>query len=490
MYPSLSKSGSVAGNSIQGLLGNSGPGGLAGLISKPKQINTSITPFVPGTQSTIQGEPNLLAPDRGNGTPSLAGNVKSSGSAYFQGLLNSPNPAERQAGQTWMSHQTTPGLLPKHPVKSITTSPNGTTKHTFDTKTNIQYNPNGTPSTGGSSTPPIQTPPPVPTPTPPPVVPPPTPTPPTTPTTPQVGSPTQNAQNVLNASNLANNPQYQGYINQNNELYKESLGANTAGIGGTPIPGVGTNNPSYQNLFAPQTTANLQGEKNVFNTNNSIQQGANAQSIQNLQQAAGIATGGAENVLGASTYSPTSYGLTNTSGLTGVQDAGNYGSGPGAAANVQSIKDLTSQYNQGLVNLKAADGIQNQIVSTLNANPTLNNQPLSAITNLNELLSGQVSSGPQQQLSQQIASYINTLGLDPASVANIAHQQQGTLADLLDSLRKTAQTQNDAKNPANLNIPGASNSSNTSGSTGGGFSEGMKSSDGSLVYKGGKWVKA
>ena len=86
--------------------------------------------------------------------------------------------------------------------------------------------------------------------------------------------------------------------------------------------------------------------------------------------------------------------------------------------------------------------------------------PVTAFTNLNELLSGQVSSGPQQLLSQQIAQYINQLGLDPATVTSIAHQQRGTLSQLLDSLRQTAQSINEAHNPANLNFSGQQNNSN------------------------------
>ncbi len=156
-------------------------------------------------------------------------------------------------------------------------------------------------------------------------------------------------------------------------------------------------------------------------------------------------------------------------------------------ANNQSIYDLQSAYNQGLVSLKAADGIQQQIIGTLQNTPELNQTPLSSITNLNELISGQVSSGPQQLLSQQIAQYISQLGLDPATVVSIAHQQQGTLAQLLDSLRQTAQTNNEAKNPANLNLGG----SNSSGGASGGSSSGTTSAGGfNFKLVNGTWVPA
>lgn len=120
-------------------------------------------------------------------------------------------------------------------------------------------------------------------------------------------------------------------------------------------------------------------------------------------------------------------------------------------AQMGATGSFATKYLEGQKNLQIADSIQNQIVSTLQANPTLNSTPLSAISNLKELISGQISSGPQQLLSQQINSYIQQLGLDPAAVVNIAHQQTGTLAQLLDSLRQTAQQQVDVyKNGGNL----------------------------------------
>lgn len=129
-----------------------------------------------------------------------------------------------------------------------------------------------------------------------------------------------------------------------------------------------------------------------------------------------------------------------------------------SGGNAQTQEDFAKQYNQGTATLKTADGIQNQIVNTLKSNPGLNSIPASSITNLSEILSGQISSGPQQLLSQQVSSYINTLGLDPASVAKIAFQQKGTLAQLLDSLRTTYQTQNEAHNPSTLSTGSSSSS--------------------------------
>lgn len=469
---SFSSSGSTAGTPTKGLLGNNSlgmnlykpkqqvqtpqvntpqnPGKVTGVLA-PNVSPTALPAFVPGTQKPLPNPFNrTVSASDVPGTPTASGNSKLQGADYFQGLINSQNPAERQAGQTWLSHQVNPGLLPDTSVKKITTNADGTTTHEFhapDTSNNDSSKNSNSPTPPPGITPSTQslssnsnT---------------------TAPSGFQVGTPKQNAQNVLDVSSLNNNPEYQTLAKQNADLVKAGGVASQASY-------AGQNNSIGQSLAdadRPQSTGNLAGE--LGNLNNQISQGlsGNAAEATRLISGAQLATGGAENVLGASTYSPTSYGQTNTSGLTGVQDSGNYGTGPGAAANVQSIKDLTGQYNQGLVNLKAADGIQNQITNTLQTNPSLNNIPVSALTNLNELLSGEISSGPQQLLSQQVHQYITTLGLDPATVVNIAHQQQGTLAQLLDSLRQTAQTQNEAKNPANLPIPGSN--SNTSSSSAG-----------------------
>ncbi len=146
------------------------------------------------------------------------------------------------------------------------------------------------------------------------------------------------------------------------------------------------------------------------------------------------------------------YNPLNPTGTTGTD-------GIIQGANNQFTYDTAGKYQAGLQNLQAADAIQNQIIGTLQGNPTLNSTPISAITNLKELLSGQTSQPGQQLLSQQIKQYIDTLGLDPATVTNIASQQRGTLGQLLDSLRQTAENKNEALNPAKVNNSTSSGSS-------------------------------
>ena len=148
------------------------------------------------------------------------------------------------------------------------------------------------------------------------------------------------------------------------------------------------------------------------------------------------------------------------SGTYSTVGGGQYGSGPQAGANISTIQDFTHKYNSGNANLAQASSLEDQIAQTLQSNPSLNNTNISALNNLSDFLSGQSSDPSQQLLSQQVANYIRTLGLDTGTALNIAHQQRGTLAQLLSSLRDTATSNNKAFNPAKLNFNQQNNSSN------------------------------
>jgi len=151
-----------------------------------------------------------------------------------------------------------------------------------------------------------------------------------------------------------------------------------------------------------------------------------------------------------------------------IGDINNMGS---ALANWASIRagantagNFTADYQTGLANLRAADSIGQQIKNTITNNPTINSQPLSAWTNIKQLLSAQFSDPAQQLLAQQVNQYIQTLGLDENTVMNIASQQQGTLGQLLDSLRQQAAGQVESKNPQNvINNPQGTNSNVSTG---------------------------
>ena len=292
--------------------------------------------------------------------------------------------------------------------------------------------------------------------------------------TPQVGTAAQNAQNVLNQSDLSNNPEYQQGTQNALLINAAQQNAQNAGKAGSQnnlsqaaTTALGT---PYSNIFLPQSTGNLQGELGILSPQLS-QAGTFATGEQNAALSAGqLATQGANSVLNASipgqisgsarTYNPLD--PQGTSGTNGII----------AGANNQSIYNSQQQYATGQQNLTAADGIQNQIVNTLQNNPSLNSNPLSILTNLNEYVSGETGSAAQQQLAQQINNYVQTLGIDPSSLVSLQTQQQGTLAQLLDSLRATAQAKNDALNPANNPVlnggsTGTTSSTPSTGSTGG-----------------------
>ena len=253
--------------------------------------------------------------NNGNPTQGLSGNSR------FQ-------PQVGRARGLFNGQQTPPPVPPTPqpvtPVKSTNvTHPDGTSvTHNFATPdTNTSKPSSGT--TPGLITPPVSTPGAV------------------TPSSgqPQVGTPTQNAQNVLNQSNLNSNPEYQQLASQQNALVRSQML-------GSQSPFAGQNQSlgqSQADLARPQTTANLSGELANFNNQSSQALSGNAAEASRLISGGQLATGGAENVLGASLLTPTAYGQTNTSGLTGVQDAGQFGSGPGAASNVQTVKDNTSK---------------------------------------------------------------------------------------------------------------------------------------------------
>jgi len=195
----------------------------------------------------------------------------------------------------------------------------------------------------------------------------------------------------------------------------------------------------------------LQGESSLAGIGNSVQ----GQQIGALSSAAGLA-------------SPRSADLL-VDPVTGqpIGDIKNMGS---ALANWSSIRagantagQFTGDYQTGLATLRAADTIGQQIISTLQSNPTLNTQPLSAITNIKAFLAGQASDPAQQLLSQQIANYISALGIDPNTI-NLAGQEQKTLGQLLDSLRESVAGQVESKNPQNvINNPQGTNPTTPTG---------------------------
>ena len=144
--------------------------------------------------------------------------------------------------------------------------------------------------------------------------------------------------------------------------------------------------------------------------------------------------------------------------LSGIQS----GASSAASALGGSQAVLTQAYQQGQAQLRAADGIESQIAQTLISNPTLNNTPITALTDLNRWFSGQTSQPEQQALAKQVASYIAALGMSPEEATQIASQKGGTIGTLLKTLKDIAITKNEANNPANVTVPGSTSSGGSS----------------------------
>lgn len=237
-----------------------------------------------------------------------------------------------------------------------------------------------------------------------------------------------------------------------------TTGTSPVGEGNAAV--IGQTTAAKQSAISQGEQQALQGtsqQQGAYNSAGGLAQGQQGQNIGALGSA-------------ASQSSPTTqFGyLTNpqTGELINKNSADQAGIGGGiiqgkiAAANTQE-----QNYQQGIANLKSADNIGPQIATTLAANPTLNQTPISAITNLNQWLAGQTSDPAQQQLASQVSSYIKALGLTPDAAASIAVQKGGTIGTLLKTLRDSVQATNEGQNPAN--ISGGSTDQTGSSTSGG-----------------------
>lgn len=302
------------------------------------------------------------------------------------------------------------------------------------------------------------------------------------PTTPQVGTTMQNAQNVLNAGQmspeeLAANKD----VAEANALQKSYQNVQTL----SPYAEAGmftdrARTPAEIQALeqSPDLAGRANAEQGLFGSLGNIYgssrvAGANAE-LQGTQTAAQRGLSAAGTVLNSSLLSPTAAGQASFSGLNGYQGANSSQFGnpndPASASNAQAYKTYYDQYNAGLGGLNQAAAIEPSIISTITSNPQLNNQPLSAISDLSLFLSGQTSQPGQQQLSTDVANYIKNLGIDPATLqSNIASQQSGTLVQLLNNLKSIATKNNNAlKTTADsLKTSTSTNTDSTKTGTGG-----------------------
>ncbi len=245
--------------------------------------------------------------------------------------------------------------------------------------------------------------------------------------------------------------------------------------------GIGRAGQISQNygLLGQNALTRAAGESAVLgatNTQQGLQQGAASAALSGGLSAQGQGISGLGTAAGL--MSPTSNIILRdptTGEVIGDQNLDNLAATQGRLSGIQSGASaaagalggsqaaLTQAYQQGLAQIRAADNIEPQIVQTLNSNPSLNQTPISAITNLNQWFAGQTSDPAQQVLSRQVASYLTALGVSPDEAAQIAIQKGGTIGTILQAIKDVAVARTEASNPGNISGTGVG------GSTGGGL---------------------
>lgn len=180
---------------------------------------------------------------------------------------------------------------------------------------------------------------------------------------PQVGSTTQNAQNVLNTGQQTPQEQqtFQGLLSQaatnspeitaayqKQQDLQNAYAKQQSAIQGNPIPlefqqGRGQ---ILANQYGTQLSAAQTGIQQALAQKGLLIQASTAANNA-AQTQAGRAQSGANNVLGASLNQPSNYGIPSFNPLTGQfsNNGGQYGTGPQAGVNVQSVKDAQTKIN-------------------------------------------------------------------------------------------------------------------------------------------------
>lgn len=179
-------------------------------------------------------------------------------------------------------------------------------------------------------------------------------------TAPQVGTPAQNAQNLLDQSSLNNNPEYQALAKEQNKIVQGQQGILSAGMGGMNTVG-STLGPGYSNLYAPQGTFALNGEKGILNPELSAAETGNAAEASRLLSGAGLATTGAQGVLSASLpqFNVSPGNVIGQPLQPGGGVDSNYLGGIAAPANIASVQTYTTQNNTIGNSIEKLDNIAN-----------------------------------------------------------------------------------------------------------------------------------
>jgi hypothetical protein len=446
---SFSSQGSISGTPQAGLLGN--------LSNAFNTVKSGLGGFSPSgqTQGALTGNP----------TPPVSPTY-----GKVEGVLAPSNPT----GIGTNAPQNTAGILapnlgvkPSTPVKSITT-PDGTqtTFHAPDTSTPapapiapVNTTPPGTNGNNGTN---FQ----------------------------------QNLANVQTESNQGNSAaENQAY----NQALQKSILLNAGAQNEQNAGHAGSSNTlnqastdqlgtDYSNIFLPQTTANLQGEKGILNPE--LNQALTAESgiMSGILPEQQLATGGAENVAGLTApqqYGPTGIPFSPGTGTVGPlagTSATSGGNGTGSLANIGALQTTQDQGAQ-VQNMK---GIQTQaqalgtnltnLISQSGFNSTNGGIATSAINGIKQWVNNQ-SGDPQykvasdliQEIASKYSSLLNSSGGTPTDVSNTTQSIINGLASgqsieqVISSLDKNATDSISAlSSAANGNSQSQNTSSNSS----------------------------
>ena len=172
-------------------------------------------------------------------------------------------------------------------------------------------------------------------------------------TQPQQGTSQYYANQVQQQSQVNNNPTYNALGQQSADLVKAQMAGSA-----TPYSGADQSlGQSFADINRPQSTGNLAGNLANFNNQTSQALAGNAAQQQNILAGAQLGTQGASTNLSASLPQQYSYSSNVANPLTmqsfGAGGTGQYGTGPGAASNVQTIQDNTAKINSINSNLPA-----------------------------------------------------------------------------------------------------------------------------------------
>lgn len=264
---------------------------------------------------------------------------------------------------------------------------------------------------------------------------------PSAPPTPQQGTPAYYANQVQENSQLNNNPQYQALASQNNLLTQAQNNVSTAGTAGSTntINQTGTDSlgNKYSDLFRPQSTANLTGEKGILNPYLVNAEAGNTAEANRLLSGSTLATTGATTNLNASLPQSYSYGTNVINPITGQQfGAGAAGQGGAFSGGLQQgNQSLGQEFSQKILPAyNQAGTIKDSFQTFLSQNPNINPSSLNIVNTAQQWLNGKQLSDPNQaKLGQFLTEFTNTLAPIVGSTGDVTNFKQELVNQLINS---------------------------------------------------------